>query len=215
VIGLTLTLLASYALDLNRLKPIFHHAETSFQDVIRLNSQNKNLLRTAHKALLASLPDLQQAYVGVHIRRGDRSIASFRSDRVHHASFRPIIVYCRYHDKYAPLDAFKSNARSTWKRLRGVDEHPPVYLASDAPAALDEYGNATEPSAIFSLLSSGVSALNEIASKQAYVQADFDALPAEDRIALTRGMIVDFGMISGIWAEDGELTPEAVVCGMR
>jgi hypothetical protein len=57
--------------------------------------------------------------------------------------------------------------------------------------------------------------LEEIASKEAYVQAEFNSLREEDRIRRTRGIIVDFGMISGMWAEPDSLIPEAVVCGMR
>jgi hypothetical protein len=69
-----------YGHDLNRLKPIFKHAFESFEDVIRLNPQSSKLLQTARNALAAALPELQHAYVGVHVRRGDRSIKSYRLD---------------------------------------------------------------------------------------------------------------------------------------
>jgi hypothetical protein len=154
------------------------------------------LLKKARTALAAALPD--KKYLGVHVRRGDRSVQSWK-----------------YHDKYVPLSAFIDAAGATWKKL--VDNGPsppPVWLASDSPAAIDEW-TKTAPAKVFSLRASGDTDLKNIASPWEYVQAEFDELPEEERVEQTRGMVVDFGLMSGMWAEDGDVVPEAVVCGMR
>ena len=56
------------------------------------------------------------------------------------------------------------------------------------------------------------SELRGLASQREYVQKEFNEESEEDRIRLTRGMIVDFAMLSGLWAWEGELVPGATIC---
>jgi len=39
-------------------------------------------------------------------------------------------------------------------------------------------------------------------------------LPEADRVRLTKGMIVDFALLSGLWAWHDDLKPGAVICGI-
>jgi hypothetical protein len=57
--------------------------------------------------------------------------------------------------------------------------------------------------------------LQALASPSPYFQDKFSALPEEDRVRLTRGMVVDFALLSGLWAWNDDLTPGAVICGVR
>ncbi|KAI0828830.1 hypothetical protein BC628DRAFT_1169789 [Trametes gibbosa] len=166
----------------------------------------------------------RQMYIGAHIRKGDRVPDGF--------------IF--YPDKQIPLENYITGVRSTWDRLYGTTnvsasqpgssgaqpdvssgrpDHypaPPItWLASDSPAAAREFVAAFSPAtAMFSLEHNTNPALRALAPKHAYVQAEFDAENAEERVRLTRGMIVDFAMLSGMWAWPGEVLPGAVVCGM-
>ncbi|KAH9849198.1 hypothetical protein C2E23DRAFT_840279 [Lenzites betulinus] len=168
----------------------------------------------------------QQMYIGAHIRKGDRVPGG----------------YMFYPDKQVPLDNYVTGVRSTWDRLYGSTnastsqpatpspprspdvssgrpDHypaPPItWLASDSPAAAREFVAAFPPAtAVFSLEHNTDPALRALAPKHDYVQAQFDDEPAEERVRLTRGMIVDFAMLSGMWAWPGEVLPAAVVCGI-
>lgn len=167
----------------------------------------------------------QQMYIGVHIRKGDR---------------RPE-GYMFYPDKQVPLENYVAGARETWDRLyananasgtpaapatraqadvsSGRPDHYPAapitWLASDSPPAARDFVAAFPPAtAVFSLEHNTNPALRALAPKHAYVQGEFDQDPLEERIRLTRGMIVDFAMLSGMWAWPGEILPAAVVCGV-
>ena len=66
--------------------------------------------------------------------------------------------------------------------------------------------------AIFSLNASANADLRALAPKREYVQSEFEQEPEEERVRLTRGMVVDLAMLSGFWAYPGEAVPGAVVC---
>ncbi|KAI0654459.1 hypothetical protein C8Q70DRAFT_1027189 [Cubamyces menziesii] len=158
----------------------------------------------------------QQLYIAVHIRKGDRVPEG----------------HMFYPDKQVPLKNYVDGARETWDRLyhnRSLDglpnkssgrlDHypaPPImWLASDSPAAAREFVSAFPPAtAVFSLEHHIDSQLRALAPSTEYVQAEFDQEPLGERIRLTRGMIVDFAMLSGMWAWPGEIVPGAVVCGV-
>ncbi|CDO73428.1 hypothetical protein BN946_scf185013.g62 [Trametes cinnabarina] len=182
------------------------------------NSESNSTSEEEHVARGSSSESTaeQQLYVAVHIRKGDRIPSG----------------YMFYRDKQIPLEKYVSGVRETWDRLysnetsdkqtdmsSGRPEHYPAapitWLASDSPAAAREFVAAFPPAtAIFSLEHHIDPALRALAPSHEYVQAEFNEEPLEERIRLTRGMIVDFAMLSGMWAWPGELLPGAVVCGV-
>ena len=100
----------------------------------------------------------------------------------------------------------------------GHDDHfpapPLMWLASDSPPASREFISAfPTATAVFSLAHSTNSELRALAPVHEYVQAEFDKESLEERVRLTRGMIVDLAMVSGLWSWPGEVVPGAVVCG--
>jgi hypothetical protein len=54
-----------------------------------------------------------------------------------------------------------------------------------------------------------------LASRKEYVQKEFAALDEEGRVNATRGVIVDFAMISGMWRWKEDAAPEATVCTIK
>jgi len=220
-----------YQRAIKRQKPIFEQALQSFQETIRPNAHNAQLIRSARAELASVLslpphaptarnddmfPSRRDAeptpeaynpdpYVAVHIRRGDR-----------HASAFP------YRGKHVPLENFVEAARDAWTRLYGEDAAgdaagfpaPPIaYVASDSHATAHEFVSAFPAStAVFSLDSSTDPALRALAPQHEYVQDEFDAMEAEDRVRLTRGMVVDLAMLSGFWAWESDVVPGATIC---
>ncbi|KAA1471440.1 hypothetical protein DENSPDRAFT_837431 [Dentipellis sp. KUC8613] len=215
-----------YARQLNRLKPIYLRSRASMTTTIRPNAAVAALIRSARTEFASHLPSPLPSipasinssdgsphlpdpgqYIGVHIRRGDRTGLSWK-----------------YVDKHLPAAVYANALNASWTRLfkpngtsSNTTETPPprVYLASDDPAALKEVvpllpANTTA----FTLANSSDPALREIASPEAYVQAEFDKLSMEERQRRTRGMIVDFALLSGLWAWDNDPVPAGMICGM-
>ena len=91
---------------------------------------------------------------------------------------------------------------------------PPVmWFASDSPTAAQDFAAAfPPPTALFSLARSGDGMLRAIAPFKPYVQKEFNEEPPLERARLTRGAIVDFAMVSGLWARPGDVVPGATVC---
>ena len=222
---------------MNRLKPIYDRARVSFQETIRPNAHMAELIRAARTELFSTLssppasPNLGSAdtqrgrgavshpprsnnptpYVGVHIRKGDRHPAAI--------SF--------YREGTIPLTKYAAAARQAWARFfeNGNSEDmssdkedrypaPPVmWLASDSPAAVREFeGSFSAATALFSLNRSANADVRSLAPVREYVQAEFEQEPLAERVRLTRGMVVDLAMVSGLWAYPGEIVPGAVVC---
>jgi hypothetical protein len=93
-----------------------------------------------------------------------------------------------------------------------------LYVAADSPSAQKEFINALPPNAwVFSLAASDDPALRALAGKKVsgYVQSEFDKLALDERIKQTRGMVVDFAMISGLWAWGKDTIPSATICTIR
>jgi hypothetical protein len=91
-----------------------------------------------------------------------------------------------------------------------------VYIASDSPAAEAELVDALPSNMLlFSLSRSQNPELRALASPNGYVQKEFDKLELEERVNLTRGMVVDFAMLSGMWAWNDDIIPRAIVCTIR
>jgi hypothetical protein len=190
-----------YGHDLNRLKPLFVRAVEMFRDVIQPSAQSMGLMRTARASLRATIP--KGRYIGVHVRRGDFAPQSWQ-----------------YHGKGIPLKAYWEAVKASWPRLTGSDPATtiPVWIASDSPSLAEEWRSVPisgAPMAIHSLGTSGDEYLTSMGSPAEYDQDSFNKLDDEARVTATRGVIVDFAMLSGMWAEQGDITPEAVVCAMR
>ncbi|TFY82435.1 hypothetical protein EWM64_g1571, partial [Hericium alpestre] len=203
----------AYSIQLNRLKPIFVRSRTSMTQTIRPNAATAALIRSARKELASLLPLTTPSspknigsddgtpsipdpgrYIGVHIRRGDRTGLSWK-----------------YVDKYLPIEAYAEEVSNTWTRLfqdntTDYSSAPIVYVAADDPAALEELQPLLpEHTTVFSLAGSSNSELRELASPRPYVQTDFEKLEPDERKRLTRGMVVDFALLNGLWAWDDEV----------
>lgn len=229
---LSLTRSTSYKHEVNRQKPIFERALESFKQTIRPNAHNAELIRSARMEIASLLnlpttppssqhdnPEVSQEksaeeqlhdhnpdpYIAVHIRRGDRKTAW-----VPHAG------------KHLPLEDYVQATYDTWNRLYSqnastrddVFPDPPItYVASDSHAGAHEFASAFPSStAVFSLDSSTNPDLRALAPQGEYVQEEFDELDEADRIRLTRGMVVDLALLSGLWAWPGEVVPGANIC---
>jgi len=185
-----------YAHQLNRLKPIYDGAAQSFETTIRPNAQTAKLIRLARSELSMKLGH-GTPYTSVHIRHGDRKSSSYH-----------------YHGSPVPITEFAQATSDAWTRLGIANTSsatPHVYVATDSPAAQKEFAD-TFQGPTFSLSQSEHPELAALASHQEYRQAEFNELPFEQRTDATRGMIIDFAMVSGMWAWDGEIIPDATVC---
>lgn len=157
------------------------------------------LIRFARSELASMLPQdakTNNGYVAVHIRRGRAGIA------------------WNWHQQPIPISAYAEAAI----RVLGEKENKLAYIASDDPAAYDDAKMLLPPETqALSLADSAAPPLRAIASDEVYNQEKFGALEEDVRVSLTRGMIVDFAMLSGMWLEEGlDLpTPRAVVCGIK
>lgn len=147
-------------------------------------------------------------YIAVHIRRGDKKAGEFP-----------------YRGSYVPLENFVTAARDAWARFYHDDvmnaaEHfpaPPIaYVASDSHAAAHDFVSAFPAStAVFSLDASTDPDLRALAPQSEHVHSEFVELSEQDRVRLTRGMVVDFAMLSGLWAWEGDVVPGATICTFR
>jgi len=209
-----------FAHNLNRQKPLFDTAWQSFETVIRPSARSAELIQWAREELLEKMtahyknprsfkgvePEddgPEMGYVSVHIRRGDRS-----------PDWK---VYGR---PYIPISEFVDGAVESWTRL-GLElsredklVQPFVYIASDSPAAEKEFSDSFSPDRVFSLSGSKREELRLLASPEEYFQDIFMTLPDPIRVQATRGMVVDFAVLSGAWAADGDLIPDGTICAV-
>lgn len=224
-----LTNIVRYARELKRMKPLYDRAALSLSQSIRPDAQIAALIRTARKELTSrhssSRPLFSRSsyseetteqdsgsYVGVHIRRGDRKAESWPN-----------------RGTYVPVQDFVKAASDAWTRLiptsSSVTPRPmTIWLASDSPTARDLFSAfLSSPDSkpdmtnakLFSLERSEYAELRALSSGKDYVQSEFNSLPLEDRVRLTRGAIVDFALLSGSWDWPGEPMPVASVCTIR
>lgn len=186
--------------DLNRLKVLYTKSRFSFLETIRPNARSRNLINLAKQELTKAftnryeLPPQDETetsaavYVGVHIRRGDRTPKGWK-----------------YHLKPIPIEVYADAITTTWKRLHAdaADIAPAVYIASDSPESIKELA-ALVSGPHYSLLDSKLPDLKSIASDEEYRQKPFGLLPMPKRVALTRGALVDLALISGLWDSERE-----------
>lgn len=97
-----------------------------------------------------------------------------------------------------------------------LDSQLVVYLASDSPSASAELVQALPSNMLlFSLAQSQNPELRTLANPRDYIQHEFNDLGVEERINLTRGMVIDFALASGMWAWDDDIVPNATICTIR
>jgi len=188
-----------YGHNLNRLKPQFKFAEESLLEIIRPNKDNAALIRKARSELSSmKSPDGTgfESYVAIHLRRGDRKPAFYRG-------------------KYVPAENFVEAATASWSRLNPdkTSESLSIYVASDSISAHREVMDLTASRyTTFSLFQSADPELKALASPGEYFQKEFNQFEQSARIQATRGMIVDFALLSGIWASADDPIPQATIC---
>jgi len=197
----------AYARSLNRWRPIYEMAVQSFKETIRPNAENAALLRSARNEVASVAAQGVQvhatgvnstAYIATHIRRGDKHASSWA-----------------YHNGYIPIKDYVEAVNATWPRVHNgsTTSLPIVYLASDSPDAQKEFiSQLPDGAKVFSLANSENPDLRALASPQPYNQKEFDNFTHAERVASTRGMIVDLGMLSGLWAWPNEVQPSATIC---
>ncbi|KAK7063923.1 hypothetical protein R3P38DRAFT_2675261 [Favolaschia claudopus] len=204
--------------SLNRLKPLFDVAWTSMETVIRPSARSEQLIQWAREELSAKLAAHYKnsrstkgentdarpmGYLGVHIRRGDRSPD-----------------WKVYGQQYIAISDYVDSAVESWTRLNlelsAQDKlvQPFVYIASDSPEAEKEFSDSFTSKRLFSLSRSKRKELRALASPEEYFQDIFMTLSDPVRVQATRGMIVDFALLSGAWAKDGDLIPDGTVCAV-
>ncbi|KAG5654158.1 hypothetical protein H0H81_006870 [Sphagnurus paluster] len=189
----------AYAHNLNRVKPQFNFAEQSLLNTIRPNRDNARLIRKARFELSSlSSPDgtAFDSYVSLHLRRGDRGPAF-------------------YHGEYVPVRDFVSAGTDAWQRLNPGKSASSLmfYVATDSSTIQREVVGLTAARyTTYSLYQSADPELRGVASPEEYRQKEFDTLEKTARIRATQGMIVDFALLSGAWANEDDALPQATVC---
>ncbi|CAK5280659.1 unnamed protein product [Mycena citricolor] len=201
-----------YGRNLNRMKPIFDAAFTSLQHTIQLNAYMKQMVNDAREELHAKIVKHfntrvpHAGYIGIHARRGDRNRAWQQYGM----------------GRYVPIPDYISAAVDAWTRL-GLELptsthadnliQPFVFVASDSPDALKQLADGFAPDRAYSLALSDRPELRKLASPSEYDQNTFMAVKDPiARVQWTRGMVVDFALLSGAWADDGQVIPDALVC---
>ena len=187
---------------MGRLKPIYEMALSSFLQVILPSPSMAALIRRARDELVSDAEGESSKYMSVHIRRGDR-----------------LGLTWKYHKTHLPTSLYVEAALETWQRLKPTGQGSPLfYVASDSPTGPEEFLNQLPNNArAFSLAWSDDEELRAIASPRSYVQEEFNTFSKEGRIRFTKGMVVDFALLSGLWINehDAEVRPYATVCGLR
>ncbi|KAJ7459057.1 hypothetical protein B0H11DRAFT_177573 [Mycena galericulata] len=206
-----------YGRNLNRLRGIYNSAWQSFSKTIRPSTYSAELIRSAREELSEKLTMHYQnprsvkgvhadgppmGYLSVHIRRGDRMPS----------------WHAYGQQQYIPIPEFIDGVVESWTRLGlelSIEDQlvqPFVYVASDSPSAEKEFASSFSEDRVFSLLRSQREELRVLASPGEYFQSDFMRLSDDVRVQATRGMVVDFAVLSGAWADEGDLIPEGIIC---
>ncbi|KAF9066325.1 hypothetical protein BDP27DRAFT_1024748 [Rhodocollybia butyracea] len=204
----------AYARNLDRLKPIYLHASISLTQTIQPSAQIAALITQARKELASMISSTSSSstHIGVHIRRGDLKAK-----------------FAKGPGGYVAMDDFVRAVQGIKDRFFSADV-PAVmlYIGSDDPHAIEDFtSRLTNSESKFNTfsLSTASPSLRILASRKEYVQSEFNNLPEypdlkineveslaeiglpveRTRVLLTRGMVVDLALMSGLWIpEDGE-----------
>ncbi|KZT43870.1 hypothetical protein SISSUDRAFT_977592 [Sistotremastrum suecicum HHB10207 ss-3] len=182
----------AYSHGIDRLHPIFDMALTSLESTIIPNKFNSDLIRMARNEIG------KPSYLAVHIRRGDRKPVSWK-----------------YRDGFVPLLDYLHGVEKAWQKINATSANKAIWLASDSVEAQRQFIDLL-PAGVdtFGLSISSNPGLRSLQPSSAYRQVDWPSKAPSDRIQETRGVIVDFALLSGAWMPAAELGvwPEAVVC---
>ena len=177
-------------------------ALSSFSQIILPSPEMAALIRKARDEPVSNAENGPSKYLSVHILRGDC-----------------LGMTWKYHNTHVPTSLYVDAAVETWQRLNPAsDDSPLFYVASDLPEAVEDFlGQLPNNVRVTSLGWSSDEELRGIASPPSYVQEEFNTLGEEERIQLTKGMIVDFALLAGLWIkqDDSDARPCATVCGLR
>ncbi|EJU02828.1 hypothetical protein DACRYDRAFT_65986 [Dacryopinax primogenitus] len=176
-----------YKQSVGRQRPILEMGRKSLMETIRPKQHIIDLIYQTRKTLR------EHPYVGVHIRRGDQAAMSWR-----------------YHKGYVPTHEYV-NAIVTL-----LPDIKTVYIATDVLSAVAEFTELAPEEWNVHTLSATVGSEVEYPvdrETEGYFQKQWEEdIPNKERIALTRGMIVDLALVTGAWADDESVQPVAVVC---
>jgi hypothetical protein len=119
----------------------------------------------------------------------------------------------KYHGGHVPLADYLQ-AMSNIGHLAGQSPPVNVWIASDDAATAKQYSEMLpEGFDAFSLGSLKNRELQSLTPSQPYNLSTWNGLDREARVRETRGVIIDFAVISGAWDSVGSF-PEAVICTM-
>jgi hypothetical protein len=155
------------------------------------NDENRALIAAARQEIGDG------AFLGVHIRRGDHKSMSWK-----------------YHGGHVPLSEYVRATTASWSKFQKLNLAD-LWIATDTVDLVMQFTEMLPDNfRTFSLISSERAELKALTPAQPYNQSTWNDLPAEARILETRGVIVDFALFSGAWAEGDHNIPEAVICTM-
>ncbi|KIY69447.1 hypothetical protein CYLTODRAFT_442690 [Cylindrobasidium torrendii FP15055 ss-10] len=177
-----------YQHSTNRLEPIFGMSRESMVNTIKPSQENVKLIDLARSELIQETSN----YVAAHIRRGDMHAESYA-----------------HRNEYIPLETIAEAFQTS--------NAPLAFLASDSPTALAAMASTLEKEQkkeVYYLGRSKHPELRAIASPHEYLQAEWSAYDAESRLRLTRGMIVDFALLSG-WGTGRMAEPGWIFCTLN
>jgi hypothetical protein len=125
-----------------------------------------------------------------------------------------------------PISEYVGTTTKLWNTLKSQrptdirERQPSVYVAADSFAAFQDFRSLS------GLPSNNVLGLHEadkllngrrrwklLASPHGYVQRIWNGRTRpEERVRWTKGMIIDFALLSGAWRGEGERGPSGVIC---
>ncbi|PVF96089.1 hypothetical protein CPB86DRAFT_527541 [Serendipita vermifera] len=193
-----------YKSDETRQKPIYEHAYASFQETILPNEWIREEISELRRRLA------KKPYVGIHIRHGDRYPANQK-----------------WEGDFVPTSEYVATTTRMWNTLRTQrptdvrERQPSVYIATDSFAAFQDFRSLSGLPAgnVWGLheadkLLNGRRRWKLLASPHGYVQRVFNGRKTrpEERARWTKGMIIDYALLSGAWLGEGERGPSAVIC---
>ncbi|GJJ13143.1 hypothetical protein Clacol_007394 [Clathrus columnatus] len=219
----------SYKSTIERKKPLYMRSRASLSEHIRPNKVNQGLIqkmRDEITQLTRGMNNTATRYISTHIRRGDRHAMSWKYN------FSP--------NRQIPTQEYVNAVWKSYAWFYNISDsspkplYPPfIYLASDSAEASAEFvDNLTSNDTlahtfndenlkpfVYSLSTSSDKELRDIAPMREYVQSEWGAREEMERIKETRGVIVDFALMSGAWrtisaSDDGSefVLPQVCVC---
>lgn len=196
-----------------RQKPIYDRGYESFQKTIIPNAVTRGHIKTVRGQWDHS------GYIGVHIRHGDKFPKGSKWKGESHLTVpRPSVRLCVFAGDYVPIHQFTTTAAETWQKLRASgqvpgQDKPSVYVATDSYAAFQDYrALSTAPEGVMALHEVGISKIKYMAHPHGYMQRMWDKSRPDERKRWTSGMIIDLAMMSGMWLQQGDRPPLAVLC---